>query len=133
MMDSEILCLQWNEFQSNLRSSYKDLRTSVDFSDVTLVCEDGQSIAAHKLVLSSSSGFFKDLLVRLAHPQPLVFMRGLTYSTLAAMVNFIYLGEVYEYQNIQSNIQNNTKMIINTSNDSLLKMLNTNIALCAKY
>ena len=95
-MGSDILCLQWNEFQANLRSSYKDLRTSVDFSDVTLVCEDGQQIDAHRLVLSSSSGFFKDLLLKLAHPQPLIFMRGLTYSTLAAMVNFIYLGEVYK-------------------------------------
>ena len=103
MMGSEILCLQWNEFQSNLRSSYKDLRTSVDFSDVTLVCEDGQRIAAHRLVLSSSSGFFKDLLLKLSHPQPLVFMRGLTFSTLAAMVNFIYLGEVHKHQNLQAN------------------------------
>ena len=106
MMGSEILCLQWNEFQSNLRSSYKDLRNSVDFSDVTLVCEDGQRIDAHRLVLSSSSGFFKDLLLKLTHPQPLVFMRGLTYPTLAAMVNFIYLGEVYKYKKFQTNTRN---------------------------
>ena len=39
-MAAEVLCLQWNEFQANQTSSYRSLRKTPDFSDVTLVCED---------------------------------------------------------------------------------------------
>ena len=89
-MEPGVLCLQWNEFQTNLRSSLKDLRNSVDFSDVTLVCEDGQRLDAHRVILASSSAFFKDLLLKINQPHPVIFMRALTHAT---MMNFIYLGE----------------------------------------
>ena len=92
-MAAEILFLQWNEFQGNQMSSYRSLRKTPDFSDVTLVCEDGQRIEAHRLVLASSSLFFQDLLQREVNPHPLVFMRGLTHNTLAALVDYIYHGE----------------------------------------
>ena len=34
------------------------LREGKDFTDVTLACEDGQQVEAHKVVLTSSSPFF---------------------------------------------------------------------------
>ena len=74
-------------------ASYRSPRKTPDFSDVTLVCEDGQRIQAHRLVLSSSSLFFQDLLQKEAHQKPMVFMRGLAHATLAALVDFIYHGE----------------------------------------
>ena len=74
-------------------SSYRNLRKTPEFSDVTLVCEDGQRIEAHRLVLASSSLFFQDLLQKEAHQRPLVFMRGLAHATLASLVDFIYYGE----------------------------------------
>ena len=40
---SEKLCLQWNDFQDNVKSAFENLRESTDFSDVTLACEDGHS------------------------------------------------------------------------------------------
>ena len=92
-MAADLLCLQWNEFQANQASAYRSLRRTTDFSDVTLVCEDGQRIEAHRLVLASSSLFFQDLLQKEAHQHPLIFMRGLTHATLAALVDFIYHGE----------------------------------------
>lgn len=57
------------------------------------MCEDGQRIEAHRLVLSSSSLFFHDLLQKETHQRPLVFMRGLAHVTLAALVDFVYHGE----------------------------------------
>ena len=65
MMDaSEKLCLQWNDFKANITSSFRELREDRDFTDVTLACEDGQQIEAHKVVLASSSPFFMELLKR---------------------------------------------------------------------
>jgi len=93
MMTSEKFCLQWKEFQENVRHSYKDVRRTGEFSDVTLACEDGQQIRAHKVILSASSTFFRDLLSTNDHPQPLL-LRGLKGSDLINVVDFIYHGEV---------------------------------------
>ena len=47
----EKLCLQWNEFKENVSSVFGDLRQDNELTDVTLVCEDGQQVETHKLVL----------------------------------------------------------------------------------
>ena len=38
------------------------LKEDKDFNDVTLVCEDGQQMEAHKVILASSSPLFQRLL-----------------------------------------------------------------------
>ena len=94
----EKLCLQWNDFQTNLTSAFRDLREDKEFTDVTLACEDGQQVEAHKVVLISSSPFFKSLLQRNKHPHPLIYMRGLKSKDLVAMIDFLYHGEANVYQ-----------------------------------
>ena len=94
----EKLCLQWNDFQQNLTSAFKDLRDDKDFTDVTLACEDGQQVEAHKVVLISSSPFFRNLLQRNKHTHPLIFMRGVNAEDLVAMIDFLYFGEANVYQ-----------------------------------
>ena len=54
--------LKWDDFQDNLMSRVKGSRGGTDFTDVTLVCEDGTQFEAHKLILSAGSGFFNGLL-----------------------------------------------------------------------
>ena len=63
------------------------------FADVTLACEDGKQVEAHKVILASSSPFFKNLFKRSRHPQPLVYMRGVRSDDLLAIVDFLYCGE----------------------------------------
>ena len=89
----EKLCLQWNEFNENTSSAFRDLRDDKEFTDVTLACEDGQQVEAHKVVLIASSPFFLNLLKKNKHPHPLVFMRGVKYEDLVSMVDFLYSGE----------------------------------------
>ena len=59
----EKLCLKWHDFQENMKSSFRELKSDNDFADVTLACEDGQ-FQAHKLILSTSSLFFRTVLKR---------------------------------------------------------------------
>lgn len=47
-------CLKWNEFESNVSSSFKELREDGDFLDVTLAC-DGNQLEAHKVIHAESS------------------------------------------------------------------------------
>ena len=65
---SEKLCLNWNDFQDNVKSAFKNLRDDQDFADVTLACEDGQKIEAHKVILAASSPVLQKLLNLNKHP-----------------------------------------------------------------
>jgi len=70
----------------------------VDFSDVTLACEDGEQVEAHKVILAASSPFFQQLLRRNKHPHPLIYMRGVKSEDLVAIIDFLYYGEANVYQ-----------------------------------
>ena len=97
-MHNQKLCLRWSEFHDNARSSFRELRNDKDFTDVTLACEDGQQVEAHKFVLISSSPFFKDVLKRNKHTHPLIFMRGIKSDIIMGLVDFLYLGETKVFQ-----------------------------------
>ena len=95
---SEKLCLQWNDFQENIKIAFGNFREDNDFADVTLACEDGQQVEAHKVILAASSPFFKKLLGRNKHPHPLIYMRGMKSEYLLAIVDFLYCGEANVFQ-----------------------------------
>ena len=95
---SEKLCLQWNDFKDNVIASFGNLREDNDFTDVTLACEDGKQVEAHKVILSSSSPFFQKILKRNQHTHPLIYMRGVKSDDLSAIIDFLYFGETNVYQ-----------------------------------
>ena len=95
---SEKLCLHWNDFHDNIKNAFGNLREEKDFKDVTLVCEDGQQVEAHRVVLASSSPFFQKLLGGNKHPHPMIYMRGMKYDDLFAIADFLYLGEANVFQ-----------------------------------
>ena len=95
---SEKLCLKWNDYQDNVNSAFASLREENDFADVTLACEDGQQIEAHKVILASSGPFFRNLLKKNKHPHPLIYMKGIKHEILLAVVDFLYLGEANVFQ-----------------------------------
>ena len=100
---TEKLCLQWNDYQENTKSALGNLRQDKDFNDVTLVCEDGQQVEAHKVILAASSPFFRKLFGKNKHPHPLVYMRGMKINDLIAVVDFLYRGEAnVAQQNLDS-------------------------------
>ena len=93
MANLEKLCLQWNDFKENTSTAFQNMRGDRDLSDVTLACEDGQQLEVHKVILASSSPFFMNLLKRNKHPHPLVYMKGIRFVDLTAIVDFLYSGE----------------------------------------
>ena len=97
-MESEKLCLQWNDFQANVNLAFQSLREDNDFNDVTLACEDGTQVEAHKVVLAASSPVLQNLLRRNKHNHPLIFMRGMKSHDLLAIVDFLYRGEASVFQ-----------------------------------
>ena len=94
----EKLSLQWNDFKENISSAFRDLGRDKEFTDVTLVCEDGQQVEAHKVVLLASSPFFQNILKKNKHPHPIIYMRGVRSDYLKTMLDFFYHGEANVYQ-----------------------------------
>ena len=95
---SEKLCLQWNDFRENVDSAFKSLRNDKKFTDVTLACEDGQQIEAHKIILAASSPFFEKILQKSKHPHPLIYLKGFQSKDFVSIMDFLYFGEANVYQ-----------------------------------
>ena len=103
MNANEKFCLKWNDFESSLSRSFKELRSEADLIDVWLCSEAGEReeavpVAAHRLVLSACSGVLRRLLRRKS-PGPslapgVVYLRGVTSQDLHNIVSFMYDGEV---------------------------------------
>ena len=106
MSTPEKFCLKWNDFQENVNAAFKSLREDDAFSDVTLACEDGQQVEAHKVILAASSPFFKNLLRRNKHSHPLIYMKAIKYIDLVAILDFLYYGETKIYQENLDNFLN---------------------------
>ena len=93
-MSSDKFSLKWEEFSHNAASSFRALLEDTNFTDVTLASSDGQTVTAHKAVLSSCSPVLKSMLVKNSHPSPLLYLRGVKLSQLQTLLTFCYLGQV---------------------------------------
>ncbi|XP_050708671.1 protein abrupt-like isoform X7 [Eriocheir sinensis] len=97
MGSDQHFCLRWNNFHSNIATSFEHLRDHEDFVDVTLACE-GRSLKAHKVVLSACSPYFRNLLKQNPCQHPIIILRDVAYVDMSALLSFVYQGEVYVSQ-----------------------------------
>ena len=98
-MHQEKYNLSWTSYSDHLKSMMKELMMSEDFSDVTLVTEDRKHIKANIHILSSCSPFFQEIWKKEKHLGPKVmYLRGIQYSEMESIMQFIYLGEATFYE-----------------------------------
>ena len=86
------LGLKRGDFNQHTVETFQYMLQDNAFNDVTLVCEDQRQVKGHKVILSSGSKFFKEILLKNPHPNPLIYLK-LTYDHLYSIVRFIYLGQ----------------------------------------
>ena len=75
---------EWNDFQENVTTAFGSLKGDNMFTDVTLACEDGQQIEAHKVILASCSPFFENLLNKNAKKHKTLTQKTSTDHSTAA-------------------------------------------------
>ena len=121
---NEEFCLKWNDFQSNLTSSFAQIRQENDLLDVTIICE-GQTVQAHKLVLSASSDAFRQVFKsRELKKNPVIFMWDIKIDDFKLLLDFMYEGQVNVAQaNLNSFLALAERLQVKglTTNNNILK------------
>ena len=95
---SDTYTLKWNDFEKNVSRTFGLLRSEEEFFDVSLVSDDQKTMSAHKLVLSASSPYFKNVLTGNKHSHPILCLMGVDSENLKTLLDFIYTGEVKVYE-----------------------------------
>ncbi|CAH2091525.1 unnamed protein product [Euphydryas editha] len=93
MDDDQQFCLRWNNHQSTLVSVFDTLLEKGIHVDCTLAAE-GQTLRAHKVVLSACSPYFENVLSQQYDKHPIIILKDVKYAELRAMMDYMYRGEV---------------------------------------
>ena len=85
----------WSNHLEQSKGIWTNIYNSNSFADVTLVCNDKKQISAHKVILSAFSPVINKILKQnISVPHPWIYLRGIDYDELDAIIKFMYLGEV---------------------------------------
>ena len=95
---SEKFNLTWNDYSSNWNKSLLKLRENNAFADVTLITDDKVKFLAHRVLLSSCSNVFDFILKDSNQANPLLYLSGVNSTNLGFILDYIYKGGVYLYQ-----------------------------------
>ena len=98
-MTKEQLVLNWDDFGNHSNITFRQLWNNDEFTDVTLATEDGQQIKVHKVILSSTSEFFRNILSKNPHQHPLLYLKDIRNKDLEMIMKFIYQGQCTIDQN----------------------------------
>ena len=90
----------------------QEMMTSEAFTDVTLVTDDKRTVKAHRSILSACSPVFKDILQTEVTQHSVIYLRGIQYSEIESIMQFLYLGEarfhedrVNEFLSVSKNLE----------------------------
>ena len=95
----ESKCTISREMEASNKHAFHKLMKDQELVDVTLVCDDNKQIKAHTVILSAGSQFFSSIFRNNPHQHPLVYLYGIAWSDLEAVVEFLYLGEASVKEN----------------------------------
>ena len=91
-MTEQLVCRR-DDFETHASNTFNKLWNDQDFTDVTLVTSDHEHVGGHKVILSSSSVFFKDIFLRSQQQNPLLYLKDISKIELDMILEFIYFGQ----------------------------------------
>ena len=98
-MSTDKYNITWNDFTSSVVESFQSFKSEDMFHDVCLLTQDDHIINAHRIILSSGSPFFKNVLGKMDTMKPMIYMKGYNNTEVLAAIDFIYQGETNVCQN----------------------------------
>ena len=86
--------VNWEHYSQTIQSCFDNAFSDKTYTDVTLVSEDMKNFGSHRVILSSSSKTFQDILKMSTHSHPMIFLKGFNSSDISNILKFIYKGQV---------------------------------------
>ena len=111
-MQQEHYQIQWTEYSDHFQNSLQSLMLSSELTDVTLVCDDKKVLKAHKLVLSSCSSVFKNIIQSMPENNSMIYLRGIKHQEMESILQYIYIGgaevkkdKIEDFLNLAANLE----------------------------
>ena len=82
------------KFENNAATIFRNIYAEESFTDVTIACEDGKIVKAHKIVLSASSAVFNKILMQYSDTNPVIYFGDTSYKHIEYILQYAYVGEV---------------------------------------
>ncbi|XP_026494850.1 protein abrupt-like [Vanessa tameamea] len=92
-MEQSQFALSWDEHVQNICNGLSLLQQNGEFVDMTLAA-DGHHVKVHQVIMALSSPFLKDLISTAQCPHPVIFLSKISHTTLSALLEYMYTGEV---------------------------------------
>ena len=87
------LKLAYSDRSNEQTKFYNELFEKQELTDVTLACDDGFLIKAHRTIISASSLFFREAIMNSNNTNPFFYLKGVNQESLQSLLEFIYEGE----------------------------------------
>ena len=92
-MDKDNYNVSWQTHGEHIQGALEEMLSSKEFTDVTLISDDKKQVRAHRNILSACSPVFRSILqIETLNNQPVIYLKGINYSDLESILQFIYLG-----------------------------------------
>ncbi|CAH2107984.1 unnamed protein product [Euphydryas editha] len=92
-MEQSQFALSWDEHVQNICNGLSLLQQNGEFVDMTLAA-DGHFVKVHQIIIALSSPYLKDLISNAQCPHPVIYLSKISHTTLSALLEYIYTGEV---------------------------------------
>ena len=102
MFQEDYFNVSWETHSEHVKGMLHEMRTSNDFTDVTIICSDQIEVNAHRNILSAFSPTFRRILLLdkcMNNNNPVIYLRGIQSEDIEPILQFIYLGETTIQQN----------------------------------
>ena len=76
-MNQEKFDLTWHTYTNHLREMLRNMMSTNELADVTIVSEDKKHFKAHKVVLSACSPVFKSIFGDSIMSNSIIYLRGI--------------------------------------------------------
>lgn len=87
--------LQWDCHLNNLQTMFNYQLCQGRFTDVTLACQGGRTLKAHRSVLSACSSYFDLVLGNTSlDKETIVIIKDCNFDEVQLLIDFMYNGQI---------------------------------------
>jgi hypothetical protein len=97
--DRPAYLIKWSRFEEQLSNAFAELFCSEHFADVTLACDGGDVLKAHKIILAMSSPFFRRIFIDTPCKHPIVVLKEFSSRVMRNILQYLYMGKVVLNEN----------------------------------